>query len=180
MIPHLFIGTNMQTFLMHSTWRLPVALLLVLLIVATASASSAVFAAAAGSASASSATTAAHQTSSGHQPRFTVENAQGSVPLNVTFHDVSTVANVSARAWDFGDGTNGTERDPVHAYTVPGSYTVTLKLATANGTTSFQMANVVRATGVPTPTPSPAPLAGALAGVVAAALILARRHRRTP
>lgn len=134
---------------MHPSWRGLAALLLVLLL-ATAS-------------------------QAAGQPRFTVANAQGPVPLNVTFHDVSDVPGVAARTWDFGDGTNGTERDPVHAYTVPGSYTVTLKLATANGTTSFQMANVVAATGIPTPTPSPAPLALALAGVALAAVAWHRR-----
>lgn len=134
---------------MHPSWRVPVALLLVLLLAAAAQATG--------------------------QPRFTVANAQGPVPLSVQFNDVSDVPGVTARAWDFGDGTNSTEKDPVHAYTVPGSYTVTLKLATANGTTSFQMANVVAATGIPTPTPSPAPLALALAGVALAAVAWHRR-----
>jgi plastocyanin len=152
---------------MHPSWRGLAALLLILgIAVAAVSASSAAVTAAAASSAASL---------PAHQPRFTVENAQGSVPLNVTFHDVSTVPGVTDRTWDFGDGTTGTGKDPVHTYTVPGSYTVTLKLAVTSGVTTnyqhFQMANVVRASGVPTPTGTPAPLAGALAGLVAAALL---------
>lgn len=35
--------------------------------------------------------------------------------------------------WDFGDGTVGSERDPVHAFAAPGTYDVTVTVTTPNG-----------------------------------------------
>jgi len=35
--------------------------------------------------------------------------------------------------WDFGDGASSTSRDPVHAYSYPGNYAVTLTVTTAVG-----------------------------------------------
>ncbi|MBK9195687.1 MAG: PKD domain-containing protein [Flavobacteriales bacterium] len=37
-------------------------------------------------------------------------------------------------AWDFGDGNNSTDQDPVHIYTAPGIYTVSLTTGNGNGT----------------------------------------------
>jgi uncharacterized repeat protein (TIGR01451 family) len=55
----------------------------------------------------------------------------GSVPLNVTFTNLSTpTAEISAYEWDFGDGLTSTQTAPVHVYSQPGVYTVTL---TASG-----------------------------------------------
>ncbi|MGB4078010.1 MAG: PKD domain-containing protein, partial [Prolixibacteraceae bacterium] len=41
----------------------------------------------------------------------------------------------SSWQWDFGDGTTSTEKDPVHKYAEPGTYTVALK---ADGTTEVK------------------------------------------
>ncbi|MBI4284751.1 MAG: DUF4349 domain-containing protein, partial [Chloroflexi bacterium] len=40
--------------------------------------------------------------------------------------------------WDFGDGKTSTDAAPIHAYSVPGSYTVTLKLTDDRGNTTTQ------------------------------------------
>jgi microbial collagenase len=40
---------------------------------------------------------------------------------------------VAWRAWDFGDGTTAVGFAPVHRYEEPGSYDVTLTLATFDG-----------------------------------------------
>jgi len=37
-----------------------------------------------------------------------------------------TTENFDSLVWDFGDGTNSTETNPIHTYAVSGSYTVTL------------------------------------------------------
>lgn len=60
---------------------------------------------------------------------FEVQPASGNRPLPVSFLDRSS-AGASAWSWAFGDGATSTERNPVHVYTTPGSYTVTL---TASG-----------------------------------------------
>ena len=51
---------------------------------------------------------------------------EGEAPLNITFEDQSA-GDPSAWAWDFGDGSpRSTEENPVHRYTTPGAYTVTM------------------------------------------------------
>lgn len=44
----------------------------------------------------------------------------------VTFTDASTVSGDVTYAWDFGDDSTSTEKNPVHTYSQKGTYTVTL------------------------------------------------------
>ncbi|MCK0155824.1 PKD domain-containing protein [Cellulophaga sp. F20128] len=60
--------------------------------------------------------------------QFLVEGTQ------VTFN--GTVENASTISWDFGDGTNSTEEDPVYAFSSAGVYQVVLTVNGANGTFS--------------------------------------------
>ncbi len=53
-------------------------------------------------------------------------------PLTIQFYDVSE-GLVSSRLWTFGDGSTSTIQNPVHTYSTPGTYTVTL--AVDNGFT---------------------------------------------
>jgi PKD repeat protein len=48
-----------------------------------------------------------------------------SVPDTVTFHNLSQ--NSPTCEWDFGDKQTSTETNPVHIYTVPGTYDIILK-----------------------------------------------------
>ena len=66
---------------------------------------------------------------------FNADPTSGSAPLVVRFTDTST-GEIANRAWDFGDGTTSTETNPLHTYTTPGEYTVTLRVATAGGSES--------------------------------------------
>jgi PKD repeat protein len=50
---------------------------------------------------------------------------------SVTFNP--TVTDVDSYAWNFGDGETSTESKPVHAYTVSGTYTVTLVVKGGGG-----------------------------------------------
>ncbi|HEX9793611.1 MAG TPA: S8 family serine peptidase [Planctomycetota bacterium] len=63
---------------------------------------------------------------------FTVSPGSGAVPLTVSFGDTSTQSPTSW-LWDFGDGSSSTQQNPVHVYTTPGSYTVTLTATNAAG-----------------------------------------------
>lgn len=63
---------------------------------------------------------------------FVRDVASGSAPLTVSFFDASRYTPASWE-WDFGDGTNSTERNPVHTYTQAGLYTVTLSVANKFG-----------------------------------------------
>ena len=61
-------------------------------------------------------------------------NIGGYAPLPVQFTDNSQ--NATGWNWDFGDGTNSNEQNPLHNYSVAGNYTVNLTVSNANGTAS--------------------------------------------
>ena len=65
-------------------------------------------------------------------PKFTVSlDNEGFAPATATFTDISVIperAGAVSYDWDFGDGAGSTETSPVHVYTNPGVYTVTLTL----------------------------------------------------
>ena len=59
---------------------------------------------------------------------FTSDVTTGLAPLDISFTDLST-GNTNAWLWDFGDGTTSTERNPVHTYTAPGYFSVSLTVS---------------------------------------------------
>jgi PKD repeat protein len=68
---------------------------------------------------------------------FSATPISGSTPLKVQFIDSSTNGPTSW-IWTFGDGSvvNATVQNPVHTYTAAGTYTVTLKVTNAVGSTT--------------------------------------------
>jgi len=58
---------------------------------------------------------------------FAASVTSGIAPLNVVFADRST-GGITSWTWDFGDGGSGNDRNPVHTYYNPGTYTVTLTI----------------------------------------------------
>lgn len=62
---------------------------------------------------------------------FTVTPYSGYVSLEVNFTDTSTGA--TSWFWDFGDGENSTEINPVHTYDTKGIYTVCLNVSNGYG-----------------------------------------------
>ena len=52
---------------------------------------------------------------------FKVSSSQGSVPLDVSFYNLTTGNYVSAE-WDFGDGTVSNEINPTHRYIQVGTF----------------------------------------------------------
>ncbi len=66
---------------------------------------------------------------------FTASATSGSVPLFVRFTDTST-GDPTSWAWDFGDGSTGTDNVTTHTYMSAGTYTVTLIATNAAGSDS--------------------------------------------
>jgi len=62
----------------------------------------------------------------------------GYAPLTVTFTDTST-GKPTMWAWDFGDGTTDMVGNPVHTYTQPGVYTVTLTASSQYGSSDTEV-----------------------------------------
>ena len=63
---------------------------------------------------------------------FTADVVTGQPPLSVRFTDTSS-NNPTSWLWDFGDGGTSTEKNPVHAYSYPGEYTVKLTATNSIG-----------------------------------------------
>ncbi|AAM07055.1 PKD domain-containing protein [Methanosarcina acetivorans] len=66
---------------------------------------------------------------------FTADVTNGSAPLTVNFTDQSTNSPTSW-LWDFGDGANSTEQNPVHTYSTEGTYSVNLTVTNEDGSDS--------------------------------------------
>ncbi|MCW5898731.1 MAG: PKD domain-containing protein [Flavobacteriales bacterium] len=72
---------------------------------------------------------------------FTPVPGDGCVPHQVAFQNGSQ--NATFFTWDFGDGNTSAQAAPFHTYTAPGTYTVTLTAALANGCQDTHTAQVV-------------------------------------
>jgi PKD repeat protein len=75
---------------------------------------------------------------------FTAEPRSGDGPLTVQFNDTS-IGNVSAWRWDFGDGTTSNEQNPAHTYTFKntGDFTVSLTVTGLGGTDTETKTNFI-------------------------------------
>ena len=86
-------------------------------------------------------------------PDFSAAPREGEAPLEVTFTDLSAPAeDVTGWMWDFGDGATSTERNPRHLYQAPGTYTVSLTIATPAGSLLVTRADYITVTAVQPPT----------------------------
>ncbi|WP_181391743.1 PKD domain-containing protein [Methanospirillum lacunae] len=65
------------------------------------------------------------------QVSFTANTLTGPAPLTVAFTSACQ-GNPTSYIWNFGDGKTSGEINPTHTYTVPGTYSVTLKAMNAN------------------------------------------------
>ena len=74
---------------------------------------------------------------------FTASVTSGFAPLQVQFTDQST-GTISSWSWSFGDGSSSNERDPVHTYTQPGSYTVSLTVTGPGGSDTETLTNLIQ------------------------------------
>ena len=57
--------------------------------------------------------------------KFSVSRPEGPASFTVSFQDLSA-GSPESWSWDFGDGSRSAEQNPVHQYSAPGSFTVSL------------------------------------------------------
>ncbi len=65
---------------------------------------------------------------------FDANPSSGNAPLSVQFTDNSEKA--AEWNWNFGDGNNSTEQNPMHTYSAAGNFTVNLTVSNSNGMAS--------------------------------------------
>jgi PKD repeat protein len=87
---------------------------------------------------------------------FISNKTNGVYPLCVAFTDKSNLPSTSVYTttwdWNFGDGTaNSTLQNPIHTFTKPGVYSITLTVTNPGGTGSKQWANNITVTVPPAP-----------------------------
>jgi PKD repeat protein len=81
---------------------------------------------------------------------FTGSPTSGYYPMIVHFSDASA-GNVSTYYWSFGDGTYSGLKDPVHTYTWPGTFTVSLNVTGPGGSDTKTVVDMIN-TNIQTPT----------------------------
>ena len=72
---------------------------------------------------------------------------EGFAPANVTFTNESTITDKAGEvsyAWNFGDGTISNDQNPVHEYTSPGTFTVSLTITSADDLDFFEQSITIR------------------------------------
>ncbi len=77
----------------------------------------------------------------GHQANFDfIENPFNTNALEFQFTDITNSTNVVFREWDFGDGNSSNEISPIHTYSEPGIYRVSLYVVIlgSEGNTLFE------------------------------------------
>ncbi|HNQ28784.1 MAG TPA: PKD domain-containing protein [Methanolinea sp.] len=82
------------------------------------------------------------------QANFTASPLSGPHPLNVQFNDTSS-GLVTSWLWYFGDNTSTNLQDPLHQYTSPGNYTVSLTVANSTGSHSLLKEGYILVTNTP-------------------------------
>ena len=75
---------------------------------------------------------------------FTCNVTKGYIPLSVQFTDRSKY--VTMWKWDFGDGVTSSEQDPVHTYSEPGNYHISLTVSNDAGSNTSQNSTICAST----------------------------------
>lgn len=76
------------------------------------------------------------------KPSFIADRQNGVAPLTVNFFNQSR-GEITAYAWDFGDGTTSSEPSPTHTYANPGSYFVKMTIYGPYGLSDFTTTLIV-------------------------------------
>jgi len=64
---------------------------------------------------------------------FTMSGSSCAFPATITFTNQTTGSQITDYFWNFGDGNTSTQENPVHTYSAPGSYDISLMVTNAAG-----------------------------------------------
>ena len=78
------------------------------------------------------------------QAAFAASHISGITPLTVVFTNTSS-SIIMDSLWTFGDGETSAQLNPTHTYTVPGVYTVTLKVSGPGGSDTITKTSFITA-----------------------------------
>jgi PKD repeat protein len=89
---------------------------------------------------------------------FSGKPSTGDAPLTISFKDLSTNTPTSW-TWSFGDNSteNATQQNPVHTYTNPGNFTVSLNATNADGSDTQTRTEYIKVNAVPLSQPVATP-----------------------
>lgn len=76
---------------------------------------------------------------------FESNASSGTGPVYVQFHETA-IGNVTSWKWNFGDSKTSTDKNPIHTYTKPGKYNVTLTCTNQAGISSITKNNFITVT----------------------------------
>ncbi|NLZ29157.1 MAG: PKD domain-containing protein [Methanomicrobiales archaeon] len=79
---------------------------------------------------------------------FTANITSGTAPLTIPFVDTSS-GSPTSWFWSFGDGATSDEWQPVHTYTAPGNYTVSLTVMSSAGSNTTTRASYITVSPAP-------------------------------
>ncbi|MFD9632326.1 collagenase [Streptomyces violascens] len=83
-------------------------------------------------------------------PAAAFDAALSGLTVNLTDKSTDAGSTITARAWDFGDGTTSTATNPSKTYKAPGTYAITLKVTDAKGLTNTTTKSVAVTGALPT------------------------------
>jgi len=80
---------------------------------------------------------------------FTGTPTSGTAPLTVSFTDTST-GTPNTWNWSFGDNSTSTAQNPIHIYSIPGNYSVSLTIMNPDGSNATVRTDYISVTPPPT------------------------------
>lgn len=82
-------------------------------------------------------------------PTAAFDAAVSGLTVTLTDKSTDTGSTITARSWNFGDGTTSTAANPTKTYTAPGTYTISLTVTDAKGLTSTSTKSVTLSGALP-------------------------------
>jgi PKD repeat protein len=74
---------------------------------------------------------------------FIISKKSGRTPLSISCEDRSS-GTIESWSWNFGDESNSIEQNPVHTYTKPGTYSISLTVKGPYGVSTKKLRDAIQ------------------------------------